>query len=665
MYAKLSIRNGKRSIKDYLIFFITLVISFSLMYSFNALSFEPQIKNLTINIKAFSYTMIIVSVIMAFAMGFLISYVSKFIMNRRKREFGIYLILGMEQRNVAIMFLIESIIIGALALLVGVFIGVYLTQVFASIVTNMFHVPMDIHFSISLEAIYITTIFFILIYLFVTLLNYRTLYKIKLYDLLNDYKRNEEIKIKNFKVYLLIAILSVIMIVLGYYWAAIKLSKLIDMLIILGLSIVGTYGVYISFGTFILFLKNRFKKFKYKGSNLFLTNQIISKVNTNGFVMGTMAILLSITIGAFLMGFTFSEEIQNSIEAEYPYDIMITAKRSDIDYKNVYEFVEKSEFELEKYIEVKLFSLDSKISKDIINKENLNHIKKRYDKDCISIMAYSDYNNLRQLLGLKKVSLMNDEFIIHSNQDYLKENISEYIKSNPSIQVNGIKLKSDEQKFYDEHIGQSGGFAGYDITVIVPDKVCKGLEVKDSSFLANYNRKISKEFDLKLRIFISDWFKSKYNQDKYEEGIGRAWMAWTRVSEVERSYTVSATYSFVALYLGIIFLIICCTVLALQQLMDSSEHKYRFDILRKLGMENRDINILVLKQVGIYFAIPLILPIIHIVVFSEILSKAYFSFILTENAVGKGFLISFGLFCFIYVSYFIATVVGFKNNIEN
>lgn len=315
------------------------------MYSFNALSFEPKIKKLNLDSKLFSFTMIGVSVIMAIAMAFLIAYVSKFIMNRRKREFGIYLMLGMEQRNVAMMFLIESIIIGALSLLVGVFIGVYLTQVFASIVTNMFNVPMEIQFSISIEAVKITACFFIVTYLFVTLLNYRSLNKIKLYDLLNDHKRNEDVKIKNLKVYLLISILSVILILISYFWAGIMYSKFFDILIILGLSIVGTYGLYISFGTFILFLKNRFKRFKYKGSNLFLTNQIISKVNTNGFVMGTMAILLFITIGAFLIGFTFSEAIKDGIHSEVPYDIMIRQKEVTLIIKRYMNTLKKANLE--------------------------------------------------------------------------------------------------------------------------------------------------------------------------------------------------------------------------------------------------------------------------------------------------------------------------------
>lgn len=667
MYTKLSFRNGKRSVKDYLIFFVTLIVSSTLMYSFNALSYLDEIRALSDTFKFFSFIMIFVSFIMALVMAFLIAYVSKFIMNKRKREFGIYLTLGMEQKSVAFMFLVESILMGILALIIGIFLGLYVTQVFSTIITSIFDIKATIHFTFSIEAALITLLLFSVTYIVTTILNTRSLYKINLYDMLNDHKKNEVIKSKKSNVYILLFTLSIIAIAIGYVYidnllnAQSNSELLINGLLALGGIILGSYGVYYTFSASIVLIKNTFKRFKYKDTNLFLINQITSKVNSNGLLMGTLSFLLFMTLVSFLIGFTLSEGYKMMAKSDAPYDIMVTSTLPNVDYKDLYTFVDDSPYKIKDYADIKLYKLDV----DVINNNQSNLIKDPSGKDYIAAIKYSDYSKLREILGLTKVVLKDDEFIVHSDQLQMKADVDKYLALQPTITINEESVTSSKSQFYNEPIGQIGEFVGNWIAFVLPDSLCNDLEVVRSSYLASTEKKTKEKFYDELHEFLYPWFMKNYGKEKYEESSGNIWRMYTKTKVENRSYAGAALFAFIALYLGVVFLIISCTILALQQLTDSNTYKYRFDLLRKLGTENKEINKLILKQVGIYFTIPLILPVIHTIVFAKIAGDKFSAYLPKENLVGTNILITLGIFCFVYTGYFIATFVQFKNNVNS
>lgn len=141
MFFKLATSNAKRSVKDYLIYIVTITIAFSLMFSFNLISNSKDILELADMMKNFRIAMIFVSLIVYFVLGFLINYMIKFIFKRRSKEFGLYLLLGVSKKDISKIFIFENLILGFLSLILSFFVGILLSTIISSIILNIFNAP--------------------------------------------------------------------------------------------------------------------------------------------------------------------------------------------------------------------------------------------------------------------------------------------------------------------------------------------------------------------------------------------------------------------------------------------------------------------------------------------------------------------------------------------
>ncbi len=190
MLCKLSIKNIKKSIKDYAIYFFTLILGISIFYVFNALDSQAIMLNVSSNTKEIIKLMMNilsgVSVFVSFVLGFLIIYASRFLIKRRSREFGIYLTLGMSKKKVSLILFFETLFIGILSLIVGLFLGILISQVMSLIVANMFEANLTkFTFVFSFSSCLKTIIYFSIMYLLVMIFNTISVSKCKLIDLLN------------------------------------------------------------------------------------------------------------------------------------------------------------------------------------------------------------------------------------------------------------------------------------------------------------------------------------------------------------------------------------------------------------------------------------------------------------------------------------------------
>ena len=153
MLGKLSIRNAKRQAKDYVIYFITVIISVALMFSFNSIAVSKDIIELSTYMEHFSKAITGVSIIIIFVMAWLINYTMKFMLEKRSKEFGTYQILGIEKKDISKMFTLENLVIGVVAFVVGIFAGTFLYQVFSSIIMNLFNQPYEIQLTFESKTI--------------------------------------------------------------------------------------------------------------------------------------------------------------------------------------------------------------------------------------------------------------------------------------------------------------------------------------------------------------------------------------------------------------------------------------------------------------------------------------------------------------------------------
>jgi len=222
MLFKLSWNNMKKSFKDYAIYFLTLVLGVAIFYMFNSIDSQQamiQVSQSTREIIKLMIAMLgYVSVFVAVVLGLLIVYANNFLINRRKKEFGIYMILGMGKRQRAKIILLETILVGIISLIVGLIIGIFASQFMSILVAKMFEADMsEFRFVFSKDACIKTCIYFAVMYVAVMLFNTYTISRYKLINLLNASKKNEKIKIKNPIVSVLIFIIGAG--ILGFaYW---------------------------------------------------------------------------------------------------------------------------------------------------------------------------------------------------------------------------------------------------------------------------------------------------------------------------------------------------------------------------------------------------------------------------------------------------------------
>ena len=187
--SKLSFRNMQRSVKDYAIYFFTLVIGVAIFYVFNAIGGQAAMMQVSSSrndiVELLNTTIFGVSILVAIILAFLIVYASRFLMKRRNKEFALYMLLGMSKGKISAMLLTETVFIGIGSLLVGLAVGIGLSQLMSALVVNLFEADMSAYrLSISGKALLMTIIFFAVMYLIVMLFNSASVSKMKLIDLI-------------------------------------------------------------------------------------------------------------------------------------------------------------------------------------------------------------------------------------------------------------------------------------------------------------------------------------------------------------------------------------------------------------------------------------------------------------------------------------------------
>ena len=457
MLGKLSVRNAKRQAKDYIIYFITVIISVALMFSFNSIATSNDISELSASMQYFSKSITGISIIIIFVMAWLINYTMKFML------FGTYQILGLEKKDISKMFTLENLIIGLLAFIVGIIVGTFLYQIFTSIIMNLFNQIYEVKISFDIKAIAITALYFFGIFLLVLLNCRRKIKKTKVYDLLYASKKNENNIVKKSKGNIFVFIASIILLISALLITYKQFSDVNQMsakhiFIAIILLIIGIYLFYISLSSFIIkrFINN--KKRKYKNNNMFLYRNLASKINTMSFTTATIALMFTIILIGGNVALLMNNMLNNEIEMGYPYEIMISTV--DGDFSQYKEYIEKNA-KVKAMYEYKLHY----IKETGISKALENTVLNGTTRDTENVLSLTDYNKLREIAGYDKVELQDNEIIINCMKT-LEKPFKEYIKDNNNINILGQKMKIKDVR--SENLAQVG-FNGSYYGIIVPD----------------------------------------------------------------------------------------------------------------------------------------------------------------------------------------------------
>lgn len=674
MLGKLSVRNAKRQAKDYIIYFITVIISVALMFSFNSIAVSEDISELSTYMKDFGKAIFGISVIIIFVMAWLINYTMKFMLEKRSKEFGTYQILGIEKKDISNMFTLENILIGSLAFVLGVGAGLFLNQFLTSIIMNLFNQPYQIQIVFDIKAVGLTALYFFGIFVLLLLNCRRKIKKTKVYNLLYADKKNENNVIKKSKGNIIVFITSLVLLLLAYFINDREFSNMSNMtgrniFIALVMLIIGIYLFYISISSFIVkrYLQNKSRK--YKKSNMFLYRNLTSKINTMSITMGTIALMFTFILVGGNVALLMNNMLNNEIEMGYPFEI--TMSSLDKDFSIYKDYINKNAKVKEMY-EYDLYDVHNT---NIRRALDGSAFESRYYYDTDSVMLLKDYNKLRQMLGYEQVSLGENEAIIHSMKT-AEEKFEKYIEKNNSIEICNKKLTIKQVN--GESISQIS-FNGYTYCIVVPDYMEQLLlneqieTRKDGDLIYNHKLAVTTEeittqdFARGLEELIPReefTITSEYGGERYEQSIERGLAYFhtkgERLSEAKSFYAI---ISFLAFYVALIFVMATATLLAIQQLSDSEKYKYRYELLKKLGMDELEINRTIFKQLFFYFAIPMLLPFILSIPIILSISKI-FTIAVTIEEIIRNIGIIYGMFILVYGIYFIATDVQFTRNIE-
>lgn len=668
MYSKMSVRNVKRSFKDYAIYFLTLTFAVCIFYSFNSISSQKAMMDVTNSkaeiIQTLSKIISMTSVFVSIILGFLIIYANNFLIKRRKKEIGLYMTLGMGKRKISYLLIKETFLIGLLSLGLGLMAGVVVSQGLSLFTSKLFEVNVSkFNFIFSPSAAIKTSLYFGIIFILVMIFNTLVISKYKLIDLLRAGRKNESIKIKSTKVSFLLFLLSIILIGVAYL-IILKFGfnngiSYVQVSVILG--IVGTVLLFLSLSGFLIKVLEKSEKFYLKNLNMFVLRQINSKVNTTYISMSVISLMLFLTITLLSTGVSFKNSLQTTLKNNTPYDVTFYSfSTGDEEIANISKSLDKIGLDynnaFREYLSYNLYTSDEGIKQYIYNYGN-DKVKKNldsYDKnlDCIAI---SDYNKLRTMAGESTFNPQKDEVILISNVNDYDKAVDKFIENNKTMRISNNNYRIINEKALKDNL-ETSALATKFMVAVLPDEVVKNMEINTTYLSGNYKEK-SEKIENEIYNVFAGFTTRKYSYDEYGFVLGS-----TRDMAYDASVGMSVTVMYIGIYLGVIFLISSAAILALQQLSEASDNIERYEVLKKIGTSSKNINKAVFSQVFIYFMMPLTIAIIHsivgIIVASEVISMFGASSILVSAIITAIIIIM------VYGGYFLTTYVGYNNIIK-
>ena len=693
MLFKLSLKNIRKSFKDYAIYFMTLILGVTIFYMFN--SIESQEAMMQVNqsqkmiIELMTQLIGFVSGFVAIILAFLIIYANNFLIKRRKKEFGIYMTLGMGKRQISKILLFETILIGIISLGIGLVIGIFGSQLMSILVSKLFEVDMtEFQFIFSKDAFVKTCIYFALMYFAVMIFNTISVSRYKLIDLLNAAKKNEKVIIKNPIICTIIFLLSCGVLGYAYYIVSAKAYTLTSFSKIWPILVMGTVATLLLFwslsGLMIKLIQFR-KKTYLKDANMFVLRQINNKINTTVVSMTVICLMLFITITILSTALSIKNTMTRELVEMTPVDINLYKTASLPErYVNRYgeeivytkEQIEDSQESVQYTLENA--GLDMNLLKDVVEistytspnltwetylKDVFDEVKAQFPGLAYGtpelIVKESEYNKAAKLYGLEEFHLNDNEYVMLCDFDNMVNIRNKELQIDGIITLCGKEYTPKYKECKSGYIMMSTSHTNTGI-ILVPDSCPLTKDMQEQQILiANYNATTDEQKQEIENLFASDDSILIQNLDKNGIDLEGA----TRISIYDGSVGIATIIVFLAIYLGIIFLISSSAILALKQLTESSDNKLRYSILRKIGADDRMINHSLFLQIGIFFAFPIIIAMIHSI-FGIQFALSTMSGIADAADLLPSIIATVVIIGFIYGIYFLATYFESKNIIK-
>lgn len=661
MLFKLSLNNLRKSIRDYTVYFFTLVIGVAVFYVFNSIETQTAFLELstvtrqiiTLLLSMFSGVSVFVSVVL----GLLIVYASRFMMKRRNKEFALYLMLGMGKCKVSAIIFIETFIIGLISLAAGIIVGIIASQFMSTFAANLFEANMSqYHFIISGKAILKTVLYFGIMYIAEMLFNGIIVSRCKLIDLMQSGKKSEKLKLKNPVLCVIIFLAAAAALAYAYYRVCFDTKALYEseMLAIIAIGAVSTFFIFWSVSGMLLRIIMSLKKVYYRGLNSFTFRQLSSKINTMVMSMTVICLMLFVTICTLSSAFSMRNSLNKNINKYCPADFQI-------EYYNKYNNNNNFESYFSDYVILKKYN-DENVTIGNFLGDNLDDVLRDYPylrvDNRIPIYKISEYNSLMDLYGNEKISIKENQYIMISNYSGSAAFYNDVLQEKKLLTINNHTLEPMYQKCQDGFVELSAQSMN-DAIIIIPDDIADESMVISDYFTGNYKAETKAEkaeTEEKIISILKNTESNSEDESGYEYN--------TKLYIAGSATGLSGLVIFIGLYIGLIFLISSGVILALRSLSDAVDSTSRYIMLRKIGADEKEISKSLFRQNILFFAIPLILAVFHSIFGMKFTMNYVLEFFGTEgiakSVAGSGIII-----LLIYGGYFLITYLCSKSILKN
>lgn len=667
MLMKLALRNVRRSVRDYAVYFVTLTLGVAVFYAFNAIGdsrvlFEAQEGAANVLLSSgvsifdiLAQVMTYFSVVVAVVLGFLVLYANRFVVRARKKEFGTYLLLGMSPRQVSSVVLMETLIVGVIALVVGLGLGFLISQAIAFATAGLIGVAIsDYHLLFSAHSAQLTLGCFALIFAVVALFNAVQISRCKLATLLSANSRNERMPVRNPIVCLIVFVLSCLILAKAY--AELNLDGLVyfgeHFRTATALMLVSTLGLFWSASGFFILLIQRLRGAYFKGLAMFTMRQIAAKVNTAFVSLWTVSILLFFSIVVFSTGFSLATVLSDQLEENTQFDASIRASLMSLDTSDM-ETVPSEQYggEDEKAAAIEeaeaqrneihrlwqenggstaayLKSLipdwdecvagsaqvDTWLANDLTNKQLVDacgFTLEQIGSDDNSSMAdegvqyvsLSQFNAARQLAGEKPIELAANEYLVDNTIDKSAAYAKALGQKGRTITVDGHELTASGQVVSQSlQVSSMGCLIA---VLVVPDELAaERFAAGDLPYLSELNVNLASDSqEQAMKDLMAEW--------TYDSGAWPVSYYDTSEGVVADSMGIKLLLVYLALYIGFIFLMTTAAVLSVQQLSEVADSIPRYRLLAQLGCDRGMVLRSLRTQIVIYFVAPLLVAGCH------------------------------------------------------
>ena len=715
MLCKLAWGNVRRAGRDYLVYLLTLTLGVTVFYAFNTISMQVDIAGIDEEGLAQVMGSMLgdLTYFLAGVMAFLMVYANNFIMKRRKKEFGLYQVLGMGRGRVATIMALETVIVSVVAFVAGIVLGVGLSQLMTFFTASLFKTQIaNFHFFFSVHAFNLTLACMLVMFVLTLLLNLRAVRRTKLIELMGAERRNESIKTRNPWIAIAIFAVGVVLVGVAYYRLlrdgfplTATDSKLQEAMTQFGITTamvtVGTFALFWGLSGMLIKLLQSLRGVYWRGLNMFTVRQLAAKVNTVCFSMGVIAMLLFLAITSVTCGMSIANVMNENLERYNPVDVSQTYVYYTPDTLDYYkEYINPSEadrmvladstvdlypawhgkgksadnndetgkkvdiadvagehVQIDSYLSYPLGGSDPSVTPSEMCKTMGEKLPKAFggsnaDMTGLSVTPASQYNKLRQMMGKEPVHIGHDQYLLTCDmRGELVDMYTKYMAGGHTLTLGGHELKPAADKSDEDTAAIANSAMGSNGgTVVVADELLSQLNLQPYSSSLLVNYKQGMD-TTEADESIKYTVLDNLLVDGKEPG---SWGTFITRSEMyAQAAQMNGLISYLAIYIGFVLVVACAAILSIQQLSNVADGSRSYRVLAQIGCDDRQIRHSVMAQQAVFFLFPLAVGLAHSFVALKVIIELVSIF--GNMSIGGTVGLTCAIFLAAYGGYFLVT----------